>query len=632
MSAAGSTMSDAKFSSTTTTAPLDYVVLEPPMQVYLEQLEPLEIRLHALLLACIGLKKADAFDTPLFDSTVHPWSDKKFSSHLTLERKHYQAEIDRRWAFKLTKFSQEPPSLQNPRPRPNGWSAAKLLQHLLLNPICALQDVDYLASMLQAETVKALGKLQPQPVIAPGSTSSKKKGAKKTTGLNWSGKLPWLRLIHCLVDHDEMRTAYTNRTNLPSNRMHLENRKSIDKRPKNIWELLADKWNDVDFTCSTITMLGPARDDFRYRVVIDHTMVAKYTVATPKMCKDKFQVLNRAVKRSHDNWSKSGEGEGAHSGDAADAAMGVASVVAKGTPKGYVEEEVEDDDDEEEETEDESLTQVANEFLPIPNLDLSDKAKYVRPAEAYVLYAWHMWEHYQLLKCSLQRLDSDVAAGQGSVATSAPQITYRTNGGPKSVSGRAADSIGEVSTVANFALAESVSVMAHTHRYVGDMEATDRERDRCDQASRHALEIACRRREQNVTMYSQTTGSIDKLNTEKRQLQRDLVRMEMQLLELDAVEEEHQSKKMKLEAKKVKLEVALWKQLIVDLETESAVKQQLIHAVLEEEHVHTATIMTPPTRTPPNRNRTPDSSVCVVDLTAIQKNLMSSSSEFTVEE
>ena len=237
-----------------------------------------------------------------------------------------------------------------------------------------------------------------------------------------------------------------------------------------------------------------------------------------------------------------------------------------------------------------------------------------------------------MLKCSLQRLDSDVAAGQGSVATSAPQITYRTNGGSKkSVGGAADDSVGEVSTVANYALAESVSAMAHTHRYVGDMEATDRERQRCDQASRHALEIACRRREQNVTMYLQTTGSIDKLNSEKRQLQRDLVRMEMQLLELDAVEEEHQTKKMKLDAKKVQLEVAMWKQLIVDLETESAVKQQLIHAVLEEDHVHTSTILTPPSRTG-TKNRTPDSAVRLVDLTAIQKNLMSSSSEFTVEE
>ena len=41
------------------------------MQVYLEWLlEPLEIRLHTLLVTCccIGLKKADAFDTaPLFD-------------------------------------------------------------------------------------------------------------------------------------------------------------------------------------------------------------------------------------------------------------------------------------------------------------------------------------------------------------------------------------------------------------------------------------------------------------------------------------------------------------------------------------------------------------------------------------
>ena len=306
-------MSDTKSYSATTTP--DYLVLQPRIQVYLERLEPLEIRLHALLLACIGLKKADAFDTPLFDPSLHPWSDKKYSHHLTLERKkHFKAEIDRRWVDKLTTLSQHPPSVQNPRPRPNGWSAAKLHGHLILNPISVLEDVEYLASLVQAETVKALGKLQPSPAqrLPAGTSSSKKKAAAKTNGLNWSGKIPWLRLIHCLIDHDEVRTAYTKRTDLPSSRMHVENRKSVDKQPKNIWELLSAKWNDEDFTCSTIAMLGPARDDFRYPLVIDHTMVAKYTPATPKICKDKFQTLTRTVKRSHDNWGKSGEGEGAH--------------------------------------------------------------------------------------------------------------------------------------------------------------------------------------------------------------------------------------------------------------------------------------------------------------------------------
>ena len=206
-------MSDTKSYSATTTP--DYLVLQPRIQVYLERLEPLEIRLHALLLACIGLKKADAFDTPLFDPSLHPWSDKKYIHHLTLERKHFKAEIDRRWVDKLTTLSQHPPSVQNPRPRPNGWSAAKLHGHLILNPISVLEDVEYLALFVQAETVKALvGKLlQPPPSaqLLPASTSSsKKKAATKTSGLNWSGKIPWpcLCILHCLIDHNEVRTAY----------------------------------------------------------------------------------------------------------------------------------------------------------------------------------------------------------------------------------------------------------------------------------------------------------------------------------------------------------------------------------------------------------------------------------------
>ena len=158
-------MSDTSSSATPT-----ILIVRPRTQVHLERLEPLEIRLHALLLACLGLKKGDAVDAPLFDPTALPWSDKKYSIHLTLERKHYKAEIDRRWVERLTKLSQDPPSLQNARPRPNGWSAAKLFDYLLVNPISVLEDVDYLVSLLQAETIKAHGQLQPSPVV--GGTSS----------------------------------------------------------------------------------------------------------------------------------------------------------------------------------------------------------------------------------------------------------------------------------------------------------------------------------------------------------------------------------------------------------------------------------------------------------------------------
>ena len=267
------------------------------MQVYLERLEPSEIRLHALCLACVGLGKPDAPDSPLFDTSESPWSNRLFSQHLTIERKDYKEEIDRRWLAKLTKLSRDTPSVQNPRPRPNGWPIAKLLNSLRLNPIDLPEEVNYLVSLVGAETAKAQAQLQPPVRVdrqPPGTTSSsKKKAAKKTSGLNWTGKTAMLRLIHCLIDDSDTRSAYSSRTNVGPTRYGMENRKSIDKRPKDVWELLSDKWNNEDFTCTTVAMIGAKRDDFRYPITIDHAQVKKYTPATPKMHLDPDRGLQK---------------------------------------------------------------------------------------------------------------------------------------------------------------------------------------------------------------------------------------------------------------------------------------------------------------------------------------------------
>ena len=42
-------------------------------------------------------------------------------------------------------------------------------------------------------------------------------------GANWIGKFPMLRLIHVLIDHDEIKRAFHNCHDLPSGRMALEN-------------------------------------------------------------------------------------------------------------------------------------------------------------------------------------------------------------------------------------------------------------------------------------------------------------------------------------------------------------------------------------------------------------------------
>lgn len=59
----------------------------------------------------------------------------------------------------------------------------------------------------------------------------------------WSGDQPMLRLIHCLIEHDHIRSAFIHR-NDSMDRDTLENRNSEARRAKSCWELISEVWND----------------------------------------------------------------------------------------------------------------------------------------------------------------------------------------------------------------------------------------------------------------------------------------------------------------------------------------------------------------------------------------------------
>jgi hypothetical protein len=66
-------------------------------------------------------------------------------------------------------------------------------------------------------------------------------------GASWHGKFPMLRLIHALIDHDEIKSAFLMRHNLPGGHMTIENRNTEEARLGTVWQMLADKWNDPIF-------------------------------------------------------------------------------------------------------------------------------------------------------------------------------------------------------------------------------------------------------------------------------------------------------------------------------------------------------------------------------------------------
>ena len=70
-----------------------------------------------------------------------------------------------------------------------------------------------------------------------------KRAEKDLLEKNWTGNYPYLRLIHCLIDNDDIKRAFLYRNDVDSTRMTEENRNSVDKCQKTVWELLSDKWN-----------------------------------------------------------------------------------------------------------------------------------------------------------------------------------------------------------------------------------------------------------------------------------------------------------------------------------------------------------------------------------------------------
>ena len=64
---------------------------------------------------------------------------------------------------------------------------------------------------------------------------------------SWIGKYAYLRLIHAIIDDNDIKAAYLSRLNLPSGRMAIEQRNTPTALASNVWQMVADKWNDPLF-------------------------------------------------------------------------------------------------------------------------------------------------------------------------------------------------------------------------------------------------------------------------------------------------------------------------------------------------------------------------------------------------
>lgn len=152
---------------------------------------------------CRGLKDDDG--KTLIDLEEEPWKFLKIST-VKPSAGDYKEEIERRNA--LAAASQGSSWVQY---RPKAWILGKVLQWLDEHPISAADDVAFLKKKVEEQKQQSK------------EAADAKKMEKESLEKSWTGSLPYLRLIHCLIEHyfpirsygdppAKYRMAHANRT------------------------------------------------------------------------------------------------------------------------------------------------------------------------------------------------------------------------------------------------------------------------------------------------------------------------------------------------------------------------------------------------------------------------------------
>jgi hypothetical protein len=125
----------------------------------------------------------------------------------------------------------------------------------------------------------------------------------------WTGKVPILWSIHCLIEDDAMKSAFIRRHNSKDG-IQLDNQNSTEKRDPTVWGLISLKWSDCEFNPKTMILNIEGQTEFLDEISLDYSSVQHFAAATPGKCETKFDEMMVALKRIIQKWEASGQGEG----------------------------------------------------------------------------------------------------------------------------------------------------------------------------------------------------------------------------------------------------------------------------------------------------------------------------------
>ena len=327
--------------------------------------------LKALAVLSLGLKNSDG--TPTFNPVELPWSAATGPMALKMSAKELRSEVIRRCVAANNILN---------APRPAAWPIPRATQWLENNPIVAAHEVAFIRAAI-AHRVLVAERLQ----VAQAENTA---ADRPQRGSRWCGKFPYLRLIHAVIDDENIKTAYIRRLHVPGGRMAVENRRTAEAVQSNVWFMVAEKWNDESF--SPTTSVKDSHSDFNEPIPIPFEAICDFMPATPEKVEEKWNAMILALKRGMQNWERSGQGDG-----------------------GYIDDDSDDDDNNSDggDEVDENNTNNFGSLRGRSQRALDLRRNFFGDKNTYLLYLWDALDEHGLVQSSMQRLLDGIGSSDG---------------------------------------------------------------------------------------------------------------------------------------------------------------------------------------------------------------------------
>ena len=189
----------------------------------------------------------------------------------------------------------------------------------------------------------------------------------------WTGIVPFLRLIHCIIDFDDIREAFEKHFSCLS-REELDGRNNQETVRACPWIMCSDKWNDENYDTES-TIYRDLHNDFNEKIDLSFEKIKNMGTLTADKARSKFFFLKNHLIVLKAKWDTSGNGDGS---------MAVSE---------------DGNDDDLDETE--AALRDANQH------NGNIKANFLQGMSPAVLYLWEKAEEYSLLPTVCQQLSED---------------------------------------------------------------------------------------------------------------------------------------------------------------------------------------------------------------------------------